>query len=178
MKNRNRIFEAPIDEPEGFRMNPQLKSKIERGDTPYSDSPFLPKKGEGERQSFEEKAATKRFADVVGKLQRYLGVNAPRDLMGLQMTMMRTLGDIKRFESSRERQLENMAVELAENELLDPKYKGYIKFDAKFMPIGGPVNPNLQTTSQEFSSEDIEQAFAEHGEDVEEFINGSQKTTS
>jgi hypothetical protein len=171
MKNRNRIFEAPIDEPEGFRMNPQLKSKIERGETPYSDSPFLPKKKENERQSFEEKAATKRFSDVVGKLQRYLGVNAPRDLMGLQMTMMRTLGDIKRFETSRERELENMAVELAENELLDPKYRGYIKFDAKFMPIGGPVNPNLQKTSEEFSSEDIEQAFAAHGEDVDEFLD-------
>ena len=34
MKNRRKIFEAPIDEPEGFRMNPQLKSKIERGETP------------------------------------------------------------------------------------------------------------------------------------------------
>ena len=71
MKNRRKIFEAPIDEPEGFRMNPQLKSKIERGETPMSQSPFLPKKGEGDRQSFEEIAATKRFRDVVQKLQRY-----------------------------------------------------------------------------------------------------------
>ena len=44
MKNNRKIFEAPIDEPGGFRMNPDLKRAIERGETPLSNSPFIPKK--------------------------------------------------------------------------------------------------------------------------------------
>ena len=71
MKNKRKIFEAPIDEPTGFRMNPDLKGAIERGETPLSNSPFIPKKGEDDRQSFEEIAASKRFRDVVTKLERY-----------------------------------------------------------------------------------------------------------
>ena len=100
MKNRNRIFEAQIDEPEGFRMNPELKRSIERGDTPYSDSPFFPKKKEGERQTFEEKAATKRFADVIQKLQRYVGERVPTNLGGLQMLLMSVFRDVKSFEEA------------------------------------------------------------------------------
>lgn len=150
MKNRNRIFEAPIDEPEGFRMNPELKRSIERGDTPYSDSPFFPKKKEGERQSFEEKAATKRFADVISKLERYLGERVPNNLGGLQMLLMGLFRDVKQFESGKERQLENLAVELAENELLDEKYRGFIKFDAKFKNLGDAPSANFQNEPEEF----------------------------
>ena len=89
MKNKRKIFEAPIDEPTGFRINPDLKSAIERGETPLSNSPFIPKKGEDDRQSFEEIAASKRFRDVVTKLERYLGMNVPNNMGGLQMMMMR-----------------------------------------------------------------------------------------
>jgi len=171
MKNRNRIFEAPIDEPEGFRMNPELKRSIERGDTPYSDSPFFPKKKEGERQSFEEKAATKRFADVISKLERYLGERVPNNLGGLQMLLMGLFRDVKQFESGKERQLENLAVELAENELLDEKYRGFIKFDAKFKNLGDAPSANFQNEPEEFSSEDIELAFEDNGEDLDEFLD-------
>jgi len=34
MKNKRKIFEAPIDEPTGFSINPDLKRAIERGETP------------------------------------------------------------------------------------------------------------------------------------------------
>ena len=171
MKNKRKIFEAPIDEPEGFRMNPDLKRSIERGETPYSDSPFFPKKKEGERQSFEEKAATKRFADVISKLERYLGERVPNNLGGLQMLLMGLFRDVKQFESGKERQLENLAVELAENELLDEKYRGFIKFDAKFKNLGDAPSANFQNEPEEFSSEDIELAFEDNGEDLDEFLD-------
>lgn len=171
MKNTRRIFEAPIDEPEGFRMNPELKRSIERGDTPYSDSPFFPKKKEGERQTFEEKAASKRFADVVSKLQRYLGERVPNNLGGLQMMLMSLFREVKQFETGRERELENLAVELATNELLDEKYREYVKFDAKFKSMGDQPNENFQSEPEEFSSEDIELAFEENGEDLDEFLD-------
>ena len=171
MKNKRRIFEAPIDEPEGFRMNPDLKRSIERGETPYSDSPFFPKKKEGERQSFEEKAATKRFADVISKLERYLGERVPNNLGGLQMLLMGLFRDVKQFESGKERQLENLAVELAENELLDEKYRGFIKFEAKFKNLGDAPSANFQNEPEEFSSEDIELAFEDNGEDLDEFLD-------
>lgn len=171
MKNKRKIFEAPIDEPEGFRINPELKRSIERGETPYSDSPFFPKKKEGERQSFEEKAATKRFADVISKLERYLGERVPNNLGGLQMLLMGLFRDVKQFESGKERQLENLAVELAENELLDEKYRGFIKFDAKFKNLGDAPSANFQNEPEEFSSEDIELAFEDNGEDLDEFLD-------
>ena len=171
MKHTRRIFEAPIDEPEGFRMNPELKRSIERGDTPYSDSPFFPKKKEGERQTFEEKAATKRFADVIQKLQRYVGQRVPTNMGGLQMLLMSVFREVKDFENGRERELENLAVELAENELLDEKYREYIKFDAKFKSMGDAPNENFQSEPEEFTAEDIELAFEENGEDVDEFLD-------
>lgn len=173
-KNRN-IFEAPIDEPEGFRMNPQLKSKIERGETPMSQSPFIPKKGEGDRQSFEEIAASKRFRDVVQKLERYLGVNVPNNMMGLQMMMMQLLQQVMRFESTRKEELENLAKELVSNELVDPKYAEFIKFDPKLVGMGQAGSENFQSEPEEFSSEDIELAFEDSGEDLEEFVDAFEQ---
>lgn len=169
-KNRN-IFEAPIDEPEGFRMNPQLKSKIERGETPMSQSPFIPKKGEGERQSFEEIAATKRFRDVVQKLERYLGINVPNNMMGLQMMLMQLFNEVSRFESTRKEELENLAKELVSNELVDPKYAEFIKFDPKLVGMGDAGSENFQSEPEEFSSEDIELAFEDPEEELEDFVD-------
>ena len=171
MKNRRKIFEAPIDEPEGFRMNPQLKSKIERGETPMSQSPFLPKKGEGDRQSFEEIAATKRFRDVVQKLQRYLGVRVPNNMRGLQMMLMQLYNDVSRFESTRKEELENLAKELVSNELVDPKYSEFIKFDPKLVGMGEAGSENFQSEPEEFSSEDIELAFEDPEEELEDFVD-------
>jgi len=171
MKNKRRISEAPIDEPQGFRINPQLKSKIERGDTPMSQSPFIPKKGEGERQSFEEIAATKRFRDVVQKLERYLGVNVPNNMMGLQMMLMQLFNEVSRFESTRKEELENLAKELVSNELVDPKYAEFIKFDPKLVGMGDAGSENFQSEPEEFSSEDIELAFEDPEEELEDFVD-------
>jgi hypothetical protein len=173
-KNRN-IFEAPIDEPEGFKMDPQLKSKIERGETPMSQSPFIPKKGEGDRQSFEEIAASKRFRDVVQKLERYLGVNVPNNMMGLQMMLLQLVQQIMRFESTRKEELENLAKELVSNELVDPKYAEFIKFDPKLVGMGQAGSENFQSEPEEFSSEDIELAFEDSGEDLEEFVDAFEQ---
>jgi len=171
MRNKRRISEAPIDEPQGFRINPQLKSKIERGDTPMSQSPFIPKKGEGERQSFEEIAATKRFRDVVQKLERYLGVNVPNNMMGLQMMLMQLFNEVSRFESTRKEELENLAKELVSSELVDPKYAEFIKFDPKLVGMGDAGSENFQSEPEEFSSEDIELAFEDPEEELEDFID-------
>jgi hypothetical protein len=171
MKNKRRISEAPIDEPQGFRINPQLKSKIERGETPMSQSPFIPKKGEGERQSFEEIAATKRFRDVIQKLERYLGVNVPNNMTGLQMMLMRLFNEVSRFESTRKEELENLAKELVSSELVDPKYAEFIKFDPKLVGMGDAGSENFQSEPEEFSSEDIELAFEDPEEELEDFVD-------
>jgi NACalpha-BTF3-like transcription factor len=171
MKNKRKIFEAPIDEPTGFRINPDLKGAIERGETPLSNSPFIPKKGEDDRQSFEEIAASKRFRDVVTKLERYLGMNVPNNMGGLQMMMMRLFGEVTQFESSRRQQLEQLAKDLVSNELVDPKYAEFIQFDPKLVGMGDAGNENFQAEPEEFSSEDIELAFEDSGEDLEEFVD-------
>jgi hypothetical protein len=171
MKKNRKIFEAPIDEPQGFRMNPQLKSKIERGETPMSQSPFIPKKGENDNQSFEEIAASKRFRDVVQKLERYLGVNVPNNMMGLQMMLMQLFREVSTFESTRKEELENLAVELVSGELVDPKYAEFIKFDPKLVGMGQAGSENFQSEPDEFSSEDIELAFEDSGEDLEDFVD-------
>jgi len=171
MKKNRKIFEAPIDEPQGFRMNPQLKSKIERGETPMSQSPFIPKKGENDKQSFEEIAASKRFRDVVQKLERYLGVNVPNNMMGLQMMLMQLFREVSIFESTRKEELENLAVELVSGELVDPKYAEFIKFDPKLVGMGQAGSENFQSEPDEFSSEDIELAFEDSGEDLEDFVD-------
>jgi hypothetical protein len=171
MKKNRKIFEAPIDEPQGFRMNPQLKSKFERGETPMSQSPFIPKKGENDNQSFEEIAASKRFRDVVTKLERYLGIEIPKDMGGVQTAMMKVWGDISRFENSKRQELEQLAKDLVSKELVDPKYAEFIKFDAKLVGMGEAGNENFQSEPEEFSSEDIELAFEDSGEDLEEFVD-------
>jgi len=171
MKKNRKIFEAPIDEPQGFRMNPELKSKIERGETPMSQSPFIPKKGENDNQSFEEIAASKRFRDVVQKLERYLGMNVPNNMMGLQMMLMRLFNEVSTFESTRKEELENLAVELVSGELVDPKYAEFIKFDPKLVGMGQAGSENFQSEPDEFSSEDIELAFEDSGEDLEDFVD-------
>jgi hypothetical protein len=156
-------------------MDPQLKSKIERGETPMSQSPFIPKKGEGDRQSFEEIAASKRFRDVVQKLERYLGVNVPNNMMGLQMMLLQLVQQIMRFESTRKEELENLAKELVSNELVDPKYAEFIKFDPKLVGMGQAGSENFQSEPEEFSSEDIELAFEDSGEDLEEFVDAFEQ---
>ena len=171
MKNKRKIFEAPIDEPTGFSINPNLKRAIERGETPLSNSPFIPKKGEDDRQSFEEIAASKRFRDVVTKLERYLGIEIPKDMGGVQMAMMKVWGYISRFENSKRQELEQLAKDLVSKELVDPKYAEFIKFDAKLVGMGEAGNENFQAEPEEFSSEDIELAFEDSGEDLEEFVD-------
>lgn len=171
MKNNRRIFEAPIDEPDGFRMNPELKSKIERGDTPMSQSPFLPKRKEGDTKSFEEIAATKRFKDVVDKLKRYLGMNVPSNMMGLQMMLMRLFNEVSTFESTRKEELEQLAKDLVSNELVDEKYADFIKFVPKLVGMGEAGSENFQSEPEEFSSEDIELAFEDPEEELEDFID-------
>jgi hypothetical protein len=171
MKNKRKIFEAPIDEPTGFSINPDLKRAIERGETPLSNSPFIPKKGEDDRQSFEEIAASKRFRDVVTKLERYLQIEIPKNLMGVQKAMMEVLVEINRFESTRKQELEQLAKDLVSKELVDPKYAEFIKFDAKLVGMGEVGSENFQAEPEEFSSEDIELAFEDSGEDLEEFVD-------
>jgi hypothetical protein len=140
-----------------------------------SQSPFIPKKGEGDRQSFEEIAASKRFRDVVQKLERYLGVNVPNNMMGLQMMLLQLVQQIMRFESTRKEELENLAKELVSNELVDPKYAEFIKFDPKLVGMGQAGSENFQSEPEEFSSEDIELAFEDSGEDLEEFVDAFEQ---
>jgi hypothetical protein len=55
-------------------MSGDIKSKMERGETPLSKSPAFPDiKSPEVPVSFEEKIASKRFNDVVEKVKRYTG---------------------------------------------------------------------------------------------------------
>ena len=58
------------------RMDQGIQSKLEKGETPMSDNPGLPRKDNDELDnSFEQLVASKRFRDVVEKVKRYTGVN-------------------------------------------------------------------------------------------------------
>ena len=89
---KKNLKEAPIsygDSPE--RMAPDIQSKIEKGETPLSDSPAFPEQ-EGEDR-FEELIASKRFKDVVNKVKQYTGltnVSGQNAFMQLQMMLMQS----------------------------------------------------------------------------------------
>jgi len=84
---------------------------------------------------------------------------------------MRLFGEVSQFESSRRQELEQLAKDLVSNELVDPKYAEFIQFDPKLVGMGEAGNENFQAEPEEFSSEDIELAFEDSGEDLEEFVD-------
>jgi len=175
---KNKIQEAPISYDSPERMDPSLQSKIEKGETPFSDNPALP---QSETDSFEEIIASKRFKDVIDKVKRYTGVQSVTNqnaFMQLQMMMMNAVRQIKQIENQHKTELENLAVELVKRELSIPE--GTFQYDVDLSTGMGQVDTSkMRRQSEEPSSEEIQQEFNvtqdEAEEDVLNFIDAFEK---
>lgn len=175
---KNKIQEAPISYDSPERMDPSLQSKIEKGETPFSDNPALP---QSETDSFEEIIASKRFKDVIDKVKRYTGVQSVTNqnaFMQLQMMMMNAVREIKQIENQHKTELENLAVELVKRELSIPE--GTFQYDVDLSTGMGQVDTSkMRRQSEEPSSEEIQQEFNvtqdEAEEDVLNFIDAFEK---
>jgi len=151
------------------RMDPSIQSKLEKGDTPYSKHPSMP---QGEK-NFDQIVASKRFKDVVDKFIRYSGQRPPRGgnaFMNLMMSAMDMMREINQIEQQNKETLENLAIELVKKEMGIPE--GKINFEATLVPMGSiRSSEDMKSKSDEFSDEEIEDAFQEAPEHTEDILN-------
>lgn len=173
MKNRKLLEDIDYgDYPE--RMHPSIQRKLEKGETPYSKHPAMPK---GEK-NFDQIVASKRFKDVVDKFARYAGsreqLNHPNAFMNLMMSAMGMMRDIAQIEQKNKQYLEKLAVDLVKKEMGIPE--GKINFIAELVPMGAiEAADTMQGKSEEFSDEDIEDAFGQHAQELQDFEDAFEK---
>lgn len=173
MKNRKLLEDIDYgDYPE--RMHPSIQRKLEKGETPYSKHPAMPK---GEK-NFDQIVASKRFKDVVDKFARYAGsreqLNHPNAFMNLMMSAMGMMRDIAQIEQKNKQYLEKLAVDLVKKEMGIPE--GKINFIAELVPMGAiQAADTMQGKSEEFSDEDIEDAFGQHAQELQDFEDAFEK---
>jgi hypothetical protein len=158
-------------------MSPDIKGKMERGETPLSTNPAFPDiKSPDVPVSFEEKIASKRFNDVVEKVKRYTGqedVRSPNALRGLQMAMMGAVRDVFNIQSQNKEYLENLAVDLVRKEMgVRPDQ---IQYDAKLVGMGDIDMSGFSKQGEEPEQEEIEQNFQQKEEDIEDFISAFER---
>jgi len=156
------------------RMHPSIQGKLERGETPYSKHPAMP---EGEK-SFDQIVASKRFKDVVDKFARYAGsrdqLRHPNAFMNLMMSAMQMMKNIANIEQKNKAYFEKLAVDLVKKEMGIPE--GKINFIAELVPMGAiEAADTMQGQSEEFSDEDIEDAFGEHAQELQDFEDAFEK---
>jgi len=159
------------------RMDPAIQSKLEKGETPFSQSPALPRKDEDDEEdnSFEQLLASKRFKDVVDKVKRYTGMESvsQNQLMNLGSMLMNAVQEIKQIESNNEGYLEQLAVDLVKRELGIPD--DAFQYDVEIMSGRGQIGTSgMQTISVEPEDEDVVEQFGvsedEAEDDLENFI--------
>jgi len=170
---KKNLKEAPIDygdRPE--RMAPDIQSKIEKGETPLSDSPAFPEEEEGDNR-FEEIIASKRFKDVVEKVKRYTGltsVSGQNAFRQLQTMLMQAVQKVKAIEGGNEEYLENLAVELVKKEMSLPD--DVFQYDVELISSTSKMDSSkMRKQSEEPSSEDIEQQFGVSEDEAEEDLD-------
>jgi hypothetical protein len=154
MSYKKHIKEAPIDyggRPE--RMDPSIQRKIERGETPVSKQPFLPKTTGN--QTFEEIIASDRFKQVVDNIRRYTQIPGPidiRSISNLQMLLMGALREIVRIERQHKEYLENLSIELVREELevppTDIQYQAYLVSQSEIPDEGFQMEPEEKTEEE------------------------------
>lgn len=181
-----KINEAPIDygdRPE--RMSPDIQAKIQGRETPLSDNPALDidVDGDGVVSSFEEKLASKRFADVVDKVKQYTGmrdISGPNAFMELQMMLQRAVQQVKSIESSNEEYLENLAIDLVKKEMSLPD--DAFQYDVELLSgMGGIDTSKMRTQSdEEPDEEEIMKAFGDQDaddmeDDIDAFMDAMDK---
>jgi len=179
-KKKKSIKEQAAD---GSEMDPSLRGKIERGDTPYNENPALPDRDkDGLPDRFEKIVANKRFNDVVNKVNRYTGATNIRpqsnQLMQLIQSMMMAYNRVISIESNNKEYLENLAVDLVKKEFgLTPDM---VQFDAKLVSPRSIDTSQMVMNPEDVSDEEIEQAFSnvnpeEAQDDLEEFVDVFEK---
>jgi len=154
MSYKKHIKEAPIDyggRPE--RMDPSIQRKIERGETPVSKQPFLPKTTGN--QTFEEIIASDRFKQVVDNIRRYAQIPGPIDIRSignLQMLLMGALREIVNIERQHKEYLENLSIELVREELevppTDIQYQAYLVSQSEIPDEGFQMEPEEKTEEE------------------------------
>jgi hypothetical protein len=158
-------------------MSPDIKTKMEKGETPLSNNPAFPDiKSEDVPVSFEEKIASKRFKDVVEKVKRYTGqeeISSQNALMGLQMAMMSAVREVFQIQSENKEYLENLAVDLVRKEMgVRPDQ---VQYDAKLVGMGEIDMSGFSKEGEEPEQEEIEQNFQQQEEDLEDFISAFER---
>ena len=172
--SKNVKEQIEYDGPE--RMDPGIQSKLEKGETPMSDNPALPRKDDDEfDNSFEQLIASKRFKDVVEKVKRYTGVQevSQNQLMNLQMMMMQAVQKVKQIESNNEGYLEQLAVDLVKQEMSLPD--DAFQYDVELTSMPGQIDMSgMKTDSEELDDEDVVEQFGvsedEAEDDLENFM--------
>jgi hypothetical protein len=166
------------------RMSPDIQRRFEKGETPFSDNPALPKdqNDESEGSSFEQLIASERFKDVVDKVKNYTGMaslSGPNALMELQMLMMQSVSKIKQLENQNNKYLEDLAVELVKKEFSLPE--NAFQFDVEITSGMGQIDTlKLQKKSEEdFEDEEVVEKFGispeEAEDDLENFMAAFEK---
>lgn len=177
--SKNIKEQIEYDGPE--RMDPTIQSKLEKGETPMSDNPALPRKDDDEMDnSFEQLIASKRFKDVVDKVKRYTGVErvTQNELMNLQMMMMQAVQKVKQIESNNEGYLEQLAVDLVKKELSLPD--DAFQYDVELTSMPGQIDMSgMKQDSEEPEDEDVVEQFGvsedEAEDDLENFMAAFEK---
>lgn len=175
----NRLNEAPIDYEGPERMSPDIQSKIEKGETPFSKSKAFPEitpEGPDKPSSFEELVASKRFKDVINNLKRYTGmqdVMSQNAMMQLQMMVMRGMQEISQIESENKEYLEELAVELIKKEFAIPD--GALQFDAQLVRPNDINSEGFKKEGEQPSDEEVEDMFGENEEELDDFMDAFEK---
>jgi hypothetical protein len=177
--SKNVKEQIEYDGPE--RMDPGIQSKLEKGETPMSDNPALPRKDDDEfDNSFEQLIASKRFKDVVEKVKRYTGVQevSQNQLMNLQMMMMQAVQKVKQIESNNEGYLEQLAVDLVKQEMSIPD--DAFQYDVELTSMPGQIDMSgMKTDTEELDDEDVVEQFGvsedEAEDDLENFMAAFEK---
>lgn len=176
MKKKN-LKEAPIeygDSPE--RMDPGVQSKLEQGKTTLSSHVAFPKLKSGlKTKTFEELIASKRFKDIIDRIQRYTGatrITTPDAFRRLMMSMMSAYNTVLQIESSNKEKLEQLAVDLIKKEFEIPE--GAVNFDVKLVTkvaqtgmSAKPSKPEKEEIEQTFKLEDEVEGFMDAMEEFE-----------
>ena len=163
------------------RMDQGIQSKLEKGETPMSDNPGLPRKDNDEfDNSFEQLVASKRFRDVVEKVKRYTGVNevTQNQLMNLQGMLMQAVKQVKQIESNNEGYLEQLAVDVVKKELSLPD--DAFQYDVELTSMPGQIDMSkMRKDSEEPEDEDVLDQFGveenEAEDDLENFMAAFEK---
>lgn len=179
MNRKIRKEQIEYDGPE--RMDIGIQSKLEKGETPMSDNPALPRKDDDEfDNSFEQLIASKRFKDVVQLVKRYTGLRdvSPNQLMNLQGLMMNAVSKIKEIENRNKKYLENLSIELVEKELAIPD--GAFQYEVTLTSMPGQIDMSkMRTEPEEFDDEDVVEQFGvqsdEAEDDLENFMAAFEK---